>query len=152
MADWGSIGTKGNLVKSNYGITVPQYFRRIMIGFDSFSRGGKNTSEGDPSQPSLELIANGVWRFRWVVQSGTRGVSVNVKQSVNYSPRPSIIVKANPDIGVNADVTATAGSGTGWVTIGPANITPSSAGAVWVELHANYDGPTSSFWDNVQVT
>ena len=114
--------------------------------------GGKDTSEGDPAQPSLRLDAKGMWRFRWAVASGSRSVSINVKQAVNGSPRPTLVVKANPSIGVNSDVTGTAGSGTGWVTIGPVSITPSSDGAVWVELHNNYDSQvlqTPCFWDHI---
>jgi len=80
-----------------------------------------------------------MWRFRWRVRTGARSIQVNVKQAVNISPRPSLIVKANPGIGINADVTGTAASNTGWVVIGPVNITPSSDGAVWVELWNNYD-------------
>lgn len=152
MSDLGSVGIKGNLTKTNNGLVPPNILRKIVANQVEYYNGSKSTSEGNPSQPSLQLIANGVWRFRWVVQSGSRGVSVDVKQAINLSPRPSIIVKANPDIGVNSDVTAVAASGTGWVTIGPANITPSSSGAVWVELHANTIGIYPSYWDNVQVT
>lgn len=152
MADWGSIATLGNLVGTNNGITPPAYVRGIVSDSAFQTFGGKDTTEGDPSQPCLRLDARGYWRFRWSFSSGARSVSISVKQPDNQSPRPSLIVKANPDCGVNADVTGTAASGTGWVTIGPVNINPSSAGAVWVELHANYDAPSECYWDEIVTT
>lgn len=117
--------------------------------------GAKDTTEGSPSQPSLRMDGQGKFRFRWHVASGARTIQVSCKQAINTSPRPTLVVKANPDIGVNADVTETAGAGTGWVTIGPATINPTSAGAVWVELWCNYSGQiriTPCYWDHIQAT
>lgn len=153
MADLGDVGTLGNIVKRNNGLVAPNYFRRISsVGPIIYSRGQRNNNEGDPAQPSLELVGRGFFRFRWTVVAGTREITIEVKQVINASPRPSLIVRANPSIGVNSDVEESAGSGTGWVTIGPATITPTSNGAVWVELHANYDAPESSYWDTLTVS
>lgn len=96
----------------------------------------------------------GTYRFRWTVAAGSRSISIDVKQAVNVSPRPRVTVLANPDIGVSADVQASAASSAGWVTIGPIAVTPSSAGALWVVLEALYDGQSGcpSFWDHIVTT
>lgn len=153
MPDLGAVGTLGAIVKTNNGLTPPNYLRAIVATVSMpMARGGRNNTEGDPAQPSLELIGRGQWRFRWTVVAGSRSISINVKQVINVSPRPTLIVKANPEIGVNSDIPDDAPSGTGWVTIGPVAAAPTSNGALWVELHANYDAAESSFWDNLVVT
>lgn len=120
--------------------------------------------EGSPATPSLEIAQpNQYWRFRWAVLSGTHTISVRVKQVANGTPRPSIVIKANPAIGVNSDVTEVAPSGADWVTIGPATVSPTSDGVLWVELWNNYAGnynPSSgdslpwapAFFDHVVTT
>lgn len=158
MADLGSIATNGT------GATgMPDQAPRVVLrGFSMAdtalnlsTMGAKDTTEGDPSQPSLRMDARGTWRFRWVVESGARTASINVKQAANASPRPTLVIKANTAIGVNADVTGTAGSGTGWVTIGPVNAAPTGDGVLWVELRNNYDAQYQGapcYWDHVVVT
>ena len=94
------------------------------------------------SAPSLQLNAPGFWRLRWTVTAGTHTVSVYVMQSANVTPYPSIIVKKNPAIGVNSDVTGTSPGGAGWVQIGPVTISPTSEGVVWVQLWNNLNLPT----------
>jgi len=153
MANLGTIGcgfrSKG---KPDQG---PRWgLRSVVCGDRSYVVGGKDTSVGN-SQPSLRMDSRGVFRFRWVVQSGTRTISVDVKQAVNLSPRPTLVILKNPDVGLSSDTTGTAGSSTGFTTIGPVTITPSSSGAVWVELRANYDGMfgcAPCYWDNLTVT
>jgi hypothetical protein len=98
---------------------------------------GKSTVQGDPATPSLQVDFNGFWSFRWVVASGTRTITVRVKQATNQTPYPSVIVKANAAIGVNSDATGTSAGGAGWVTIGPVTVTPTSAGVLMVELWNN---------------
>jgi hypothetical protein len=118
-----------------------------------YTRIVKSVSEGNPSQPSMNMPTHGMFKFRWTVSAGTKTIQCSVKQPDNGSPRPSLVVKANTDIGVNSDVTVTAAAGIGWVTLGPATISPSSLGAVWVELHNNYDALYSPcYWDNITVT
>ena len=158
MADLGTIATNGT------GATgMPDQAPRLSLrGFslcgiepNLFSFGGRDNAQGDPAQPSLRMDARGVYRFRWAFESGARTVAVNVKQEVNLSPRPTLVVKANPAIGIASDVIETAGSSTNWITIGPANISPSADGATWVELHANYDGQymgAPCYWDHIETT
>lgn len=114
---------------------------------------GRNNAEGDPTQPSLELKYPSVFTFRWVAKAGARTIQVNVKQACNLSPRPIVTVKANPDIGVNADVSGTAAAGTGWVTIS-VNVSPTSDGVVLVELESRTGAAIggSCFFDHIVRT
>ena len=117
--------------------------------------GGRDDVEGEPDPPSLRLDAPGVWRFRWTVAAGSHGITVQVKQVENVEPRPTITVKANPDIGVMADVVEVARDGVGWVLAGPLIIEPTSDGAVFVELRNRLQrqpGRAPCYFDNlVQV-
>ena len=120
----------------------------------------RSDTEGTPSAPSLVIGQPGFWRFRWSVTSGLHTISISVKQPSNATPYPTMTIKANPDIGVAADVVGTSPGGAGWVTIGPINVTPTSAGVLWVELANNDTGtfdPTNGsflpsapcYWDNL---
>jgi hypothetical protein len=119
----------------------------------------RNNSDGSPLQPSLQVdIPNspgvgGFWRFQWGVKVGTRTIQVNCKQAVNLSPRPTMVIKANSGV-LASDVSTSAPSGTGWVTIGPVTITALSTGMLWVELHNNYTAASSSpaYFDHIVVT
>ena len=153
MADLGSIGTLGCAAKAITDQGPRQALRKIVAADREFCLGGKDTAEGNPSQPSLRLDTFGRYRLRWTVASGTRTFSIGCKQAVNASPRPRVTVLANAGIGVAADVSGSAGSGTGWVTIGPITITPSSGGAVWVVLEALYLGQYApTYWDHIVTT
>lgn len=97
----------------------------------------RSNTEGTPSAPSLLLAQPGAWRFRWQVVPGSQTISVWCKQVVNTSPYPSMMLKANPDIGFAADVETSAAAGVGWKKIGPVTATVSTPGVLWVELRAN---------------
>ena len=105
--------------------------RQMQIGV------GKNTTEGSPTAPSLQLDYPGMWRFRWVVKGSMKTVSVQANQNSTGSNRPSMVVKANPDVGLFFDISASAADGTGWATIGPLSVTPTGTGSLWVELWNN---------------
>lgn len=96
-----------------------------------------SNTEGLPAPPSLLIRGPSLWRFRWVLHTSINTIQVDVKQAANIAVRPSIVVKANPDCGVNADSSSSAASSAGWVTIGPLTVSPSGVGAVFVELHNN---------------
>jgi hypothetical protein len=156
MADLGSRGTAGSVKYTKavqFNVIIP-ILRTIVCGDARMFRGQKSTSDGDPAQPSLEMTVAGKFRFRWRVASGTRTISVKVKNPTGLSPYPILRVKANPDIGVNSDVTGTAIGGTGWQTIGPVTITPSADGAVWVELDCPQvtNNERLCRWDFISVT
>lgn len=110
----------------------------------------KELVEGDPA-PSLLMQYPATMRFRWAVLDILNSVQVDVKQASNVSPRPTLTIKANPEIGVNADVVGTAASGTGWVTIGPISATPTSRGVLIIELECptREEGDDGCFWDNL---
>ena len=117
----------------------------------------EETVDGDPATPCLALDYPGFWRFRWGVTTalGTRTITIFAKQVSNVTGfRPSMVVKANPSIGVNSDVTGTAGAGTGWTTIGPLTVTPSGNGVLWVELHNNDTSTfqSTAYFDHIVTT
>jgi hypothetical protein len=117
-----------------------------MDGAGSFGRHmqtgvNKQTTDGSPSSPSLQLDYPGsMWRFRWVVKAGNRSISVLAKQNSTGSYRPSIIVKANSNVGINFDLSASAAAGGDWTKIGPISFNVSGSDVVWVELHNNNYG------------
>jgi hypothetical protein len=154
MSNLGTIAAKGLLAQGKSDQGPRCHLRTVVCGTDHQTMGARDNTEGDPAQPSLRMDRRGRWRFRWTVLAGTRTISVRVKQAVNLSPRPSLVIKANTSIGVNADSETSAASGAGWITIGPVTINPSANGAVWVELRANYDGQSNipCYWDQVVVT
>ena len=114
----------------------------------------RSDTQGNPSAPCLQLDIPGMWRFRWAISVGLRTIRINCLQASNGSPRPTMVVKANSAIGLAADITATAGLSTGWVTVGPASFTATAAGVVWVELWNNYFGAinTPTYWDHIVAT
>jgi hypothetical protein len=153
MTDLGTIGTLANLTKSRSSEQLTNTLRAVHCGADKQPLGVRNNIEGNPAQPSIQLTTRGKWRIRWIVEAGARTISVNVKQVINEAPRPIMTVKANPSIGVNADVVGTAPSGSGWVTIGPVNVNPSAKGALHVEFEARHPGQTvPTFFDSIGVT
>lgn len=99
----------------------------------------KETTLGSPTTPSLRLDYPGFWRFRWVVRGGNRSVSVLAQQNSTGSNRPSMVVKANPNVGLYFDISASAANGAGWINMGPLTFTALSGSqdTVWVELHNN---------------
>lgn len=115
---------------------------------------GKDSVVGNPTAPSLALKYASTYRFRWVLHTGVNILYVNCLQAINLMPRPTVTAKANPDIGINADVSATAPSGTGWVTIGPVSVTASAAGAVYVWLTSNTTSENAApcYFDHLVAT
>ncbi len=111
-------------------------------------------ADGFPSAPCLSLQVPGFWRFRWSVKSGQRSVYVWAQNnSTGSAYRPSMVVKANPVVGLNADLSASAPNGVGWTQIGPITFTPTGAGVVWVELHNNQTtAPSASLFDHIITT
>lgn len=111
----------------------------------------RDNTEGTPSPPCLALDFWGFWRFRWAVGPGNRSITVFAKQVSNTTTRPSIRLKANTDVGLNADVDAVMGSSTGWIS-STASFMATGTGAIWVELHNNSLGvPDTCFFDRISV-
>lgn len=113
---------------------------------------GRDDTVGNPV-PSYKQARYGIVcdpGFRLTVRTGARQVSVQVRQPEASAERPFLRVKANPDIGLSADVTATATSATGWQTI-TASFTATSDGGVWVELW-NADPGLPCWFDGLSIT
>lgn len=129
-------GTIGQLQGLNLG-TASSIFgdspsgRSLQVGMS------ESFTEGNPTPPSLKLRYPGFHRFRWTIQPGVRQLVVTVKQVANVAPFPSVVIKANPSVGVGADIVSTSAGGISWVTIGPVSFTATALGYVWVELHNN---------------
>lgn len=104
------------------------YARGLQIG------AGRTNTEGLES-PCLELQYPGFWRFRWNIGIGERSILCYAKQVSNLDPRPALIVKANSDVGLLADLTAEAPSSAGWIAFPQLTFVASGIGVVWVELH-----------------
>jgi hypothetical protein len=130
--------------------------RMICIGGGISDRlwfGSKNTTDGSASQPCLDFSdCNALFRFRWAVTTGTRTLSVKCANISGLTPYPTVTIRANKSIGVNSDVVGTAIAGTGWQTIGPLSVSPSSNGVLLVELYSG--GINGSYvrevrWDTV---
>lgn len=113
----------------------------------------KSLNEGFPSAPSLEMTQPTSWRFRWSVKAGPRAVYVWASQNSTGSFRPSMVVRSNSEVGLNADISASAPDGAGWQQIGPINFTATGNGMVWVELHNNnYAHASASYFDHIITT
>ena len=77
-------------------------------------------------------------------------MKVDVRQPDAAAARPVLRVKANPDIGLAADVSATAGAATDWQTV-TLNFTATADGGVRVELET--PDPVKPCWfDNLVMT
>jgi len=147
MASLGTIGiVEGQKLKITKAAIAPGFVflplrpRVICMGggvSDRLWYGQKSTSDGSPSQPSLEFEdCNALFRFRWAVKAGTRTLSIKVANLSGLTPYPTMTIRANSAIGVNSDVVGTASSGTGWQVIGPLSVSPSSDGTLLVELYS----------------
>lgn len=120
-------------------------FARLAMGVS------RATDEGNPSAPCLKMEHPATFRVPWAVRAGQRRVAVSVKQASNISPRPALIVRANSALGVSSDVVEVAGGSTGWVTVGPVVVNPTSDGVLVVELvcRAQSAAFAPCYWDHL---
>lgn len=107
--------------------------------------------EGASGAPCLKMTRGSRLRLRVPVAQGARAISVKVKQDTPASPRPKLIVKANPEIGLAVDIEGTAPVGAGWQTCGPVSFTANQNGGVWIELAASFIGVGACYWDDITV-
>ena len=92
---------------------------------------------GNPS-PSLQMRLGGRWGFWW---STLGGVANTIQVDANYlgysaGYYPQIIVHRNSSLGLLTDTTVMGTSASGWQTLGPATVTPTTSGLLYVELYA----------------
>jgi len=132
-------------------------FKGVMIGnFVAMpSQISKNIVDGSPATPCLSVDTPSYWRLRWVVSPGQRTIYILAQQNSTGSVyRPSLVLKSNPTVGLNSDVSGSAPDGTGWKQIGPVTFTSTGTDVVWVELHNNnyVSSSTPALFDHVITT
>lgn len=171
MADLGAIGTENTnaqLAKSVTSIaqvessflyaTVVGVLKKISTGGASESDLtvglGKNVADGSPAPPCLEMDRKTNYDIFWPIEPNVANTfTAKVKQPVIASLQPRVTIIADASLGVNADVTGTAAASTGWVTIGPLTVNPTSAGVLLVRLeNRSMDQDPRSYWDCVVVS
>lgn len=110
----------------------------------------RDDTRGKTAVPSLRMTRAGRFEFLWPVEAGARSISVQALQVTPSTPRPQLIVKANPAVGLAADLVATASAGASWVTVGPVSFTAAAAGTLRVELWCLAPGTqVECWWDDV---
>lgn len=127
----------------------------MMVGSSRQVLGGEDFTQGNPAAPCLRMDASGRWRFRWALPIGSHSIMVNVLHAINRNPRPSLVVKANPSIGIPADIESFAPPGTGWVTMSSGTFVVTQLGATWVELRNNLPtnvGASPCYFDHIIKT
>lgn len=158
MADKGTVGIDAAQMTVVGSLGQPTAGKlRIMEGLVYQIGLSKDTTDGSPTQPSMKQTLPHRRSFFWPVASGARTISVNVKFTADSGTgfRPKLVIKANAELSINADVITEAVTGTGvWKTIGPVTVSPSAQGVLEIELR--YDpvlGEANTVhWDNVVVT
>jgi len=115
---------------------------------------GENLLTGNPSAPCLQMLWVATFRFRGVFLPGTPTATILCQQACNTSPRPQLIIRANPAVGINSDVVGTAPSGTGWVTITAGPFTVSSLGGTYIDLVVNSTAEAAlpTLWDHFGIS
>jgi hypothetical protein len=110
----------------------------------------QDTTQGNPTQPSQSHPRPGIFKdIFWRVTAGSRTFSIDVLYT---GTAPCIIVKRNPAVGLQEDVTVTAGAGPGWVTISQSfTATATGVVAVWRQ-RTDSDLTHVLNWDNVRTT
>lgn len=108
----------------------------------------RSNSQGSPPS-SLQMHWQNTYGFRVGVAPGTTLISIDVRQDVIGTVRPSVTIRANADVGFTRDVVAYALPIAGWTTIGPIPIIATDFGGVWVEIDNNWNAPCH--WDNISI-
>lgn len=127
---------------------------------------GRDNAIGNPP-PSQKVSRPGFYATRIPVTAGYRVISIDyllidpdadndpalIHNAVAIPPFPRLTVKANPEVGLLADVSADATSGDGktWRTLSVA-FTATANGVVEVVREKRYFGMDDSvFWDNFRL-
>ena len=141
MSDQGAIGTLRDGVACLLLATPGQFpvIRRTLrlLGVETLHLdAGRENVDGDPSAPCMRVIRGGTVRFRFPVSAGNRRLSVRARELSTQVARPELVIKANPEIGLNADMRASAPAGTDWVVVGPLEFAAVAVGGIVVELRS----------------
>lgn len=139
------------MVSSKSNTVVPSLLHRSVRTTDGtqyWLGAGIVADEGNPA-PSYKFPRYGILNIRLAVAAGSRVVSAQVKQPNASATRPFLRVLANPDIGLNTNLTSTAGVLTGWQGLA-LGFTATQNGGVIAQL-CNADPSLPCWFDNVQV-
>jgi len=112
----------------------------------------RNDASGNPAAPSQSQPRPGTLKdIIWKVRTGARKLSIDC----NYgggNPAPRLIIKANPALGVPADVIKAAPALSGWVTVS-IEVAVYATGVLWVwRERTDRRLAVSHLWDNIRVT
>jgi hypothetical protein len=115
----------------------------VVINKESYSSGFiRDNTIGNPTPPSLQIQGNYYKKtYSWPVSAGVQTISIDVKRNVavpNYAP--SLTVRTNAALGINADVVAEASATTEWTTIGPISLPTTVDGVITVDFEVPYPG------------
>lgn len=139
------------MVSSKSNTVVPSLLHRSVRTTDGtqyWQGAGIDATEGNPA-PSYKFSRYGMISIRLAVAAGSRVVSAQVKQPNTFATRPFLRVLANPEIGLNTNLTYTAGALTGWQGLA-VGFTATQNGGVIAQL-CNADLSLPCWFDNVQV-
>ncbi len=121
-----------------------------LIGFPE-GLSGRDDTDGKTSPPCEKQIRRGIIRgIIWPVDPGNNTFSIWVKHS-GHTPAPRIIVKANPQVGLQSDLVVQAGPSTDWQQL-TVQFTATDKGAVevWREVRAIEQNAFAK-WDDIAV-
>jgi len=114
----------------------------------------KSNTIGSSTPPSQIQGRNGYLRgIVLPLTAGAHVVTINMKTELDtgIAYRPQFIVKANNEVGLHADVTATAIAGTDWQTL-TCSFTTTSDGAVEILRYKRGPDHVRLWWDNLTVS
>lgn len=153
LAQTGGTGGSG-IYPATGSLTVPDVLRHVYLGeHERMSVGtSKSVADGVPS-PCVAVRGRygRAWRLRVPVKTGTYSVSCKVKPESAGAARPSVAILENQEIGI-AGQTATAGAGSGWMTVGPMTFTATGDGGIEVELRTgDSEFEATALFDDLQV-
>lgn len=110
----------------------------------------RDDADGAVSPPCEFQWRRGLLRtILWRVAPGSRTFKIWCRHS-GHAPRPRVVVKADPRIGVMADVVVEATASLAWqeITVGPLTIAVAGVLEVWREVRAVEQGAYAK-WDDV---
>lgn len=110
----------------------------------------KDTSQGNPTQPSQSHPRPGILKdIWWRVQAGSRTLSIDAKYS---GSAPQIMVRRNPAVGLQEDVTISAPGGGGWETL-TYTFTATATGVISIwRVRTDPDLTHALNWDHVVIS
>jgi hypothetical protein len=131
----------------------PNFPKQLIIEhpINTVLNGEKDDLIGNPSPPSLYLPTKSSFKFKWVVESGSRTIQISVRQPLNLNPRPTLLIKENLELNIS-NTSGSAPNSTGWTLIGPISVSPIANGVLTVEISNNLVGVNTPCWfDNIVV-